>query len=146
MIKSNVSFSIYFHLLFPKMQMSSKVGFFFNHKEENRRAIFYLLTPTSIAVLIVITPVFGIEYSDKEYIMQRYGARFLRSLGCIAVLMSSSIFIRSLYMRFAAINTLLRFCFYLLFWLWLTRCVNIVFQPSSFVNEHTFLPFSFQLK
>lgn len=107
------------HSIHCKQFQISKFGIFFNHKIENRRALFYLVAPTlSTVPLTTVTVLNSIDFG-KDNIFQRDSALLLRSLACIAVSMAFTIFIRGLNKRFAALNSFLRFCkisLYFFFW------------------------------
>lgn len=97
---------------FSKLQIS-KFGISFNYSNENRRAFSYLITPTLIAFVLIILNIIAVV-PDWNVLMsfkflQWAGPQFLRSIECITVSMSFTIFLRSLYIRFATLNSLLRY-------------------------------------
>lgn len=94
-----------------------KIGISFNYKDEKRSAFLHLIIPAliSIPLLMVTVVVYEPDWDSSPQFLEWAGPEFLRDNICIFVTMSFSIFIRSLHIRFAALNTLLRFhCFYLL--------------------------------
>lgn len=108
-----------------KLQIA-KFAIFFNYKNEHRRASFYLAAPTFLTLVILIVEAFVSGPIVPINYLQWNGPPFLRTILCITVSMSYAIFIRSLYMRFAALNSLLRCVFFI-----------ICFIKST--NDHTIL-------
>lgn len=85
-------------------------GISFNYKNEKRRVLLYILVPTLIVPILLVMNVILFESNSRTSLnFLRWAApQLLRSTECISVARSFAIFIRSLYIRFAALNFLLR--------------------------------------
>lgn len=91
------------------MQMS-KFGFYFNYKNEARRALYYLMTPTLIGLALVLCAFATVDDPLTFIFVSKYLLRkYLRTNVCISISVSFAIFMRCLYMRFVALNALLRY-------------------------------------
>lgn len=89
----------------------SEFGISFDYKAQNRRATIYLILPTLIVLaLTIIEPAVNPLTWKSEFLilLRRFTPGLIWSFAWIAVTMSYAVFIRSLYIRFAALNTLLR--------------------------------------
>lgn len=87
-----------------------KFGVSFNYKNEKRNAFLHLMIPAVVALPLILFTigVYEPDWDESPEFLQWAGPELLRDNICISVTMSFSIFIRSLYIRFAALNTLLR--------------------------------------
>lgn len=63
---------------------------------------------------MLVATVLNSVQQGKENLVRRDSALFLRTIVCIAVSMPFTIFIHGLNKRFAALNSLLRFCIFFL--------------------------------
>lgn len=99
----------FFLFNFQILQLS-EFKIFFNYKHENRRALFYLITPTLLFVALecIEITIHGPGWGEIPRTLQWGGIKFLRCIVCISNSMSYAILIGSLNTRFAALNTLLR--------------------------------------
>lgn len=89
-------------------------GLHLNHKTENRGALIHLMVPTLYALSLLISTVVVYEKNLSE-ILEGVVPPFLQSMVWVSVTMSFVVFMRCLYMRFAALNCLLRFRHFFLF-------------------------------
>lgn len=88
-----------------------KFGIYFNYEHEYRRAWIYLITPTLLALTIIVASIFTYEYNSlKSFSYLRwYYPYFVRSIVWISITISFETFLRSLYERFVALNSILRY-------------------------------------
>lgn len=87
-----------------------KFEILFDYKEEARRSLLYLIAPT----LTTIATIFAFAIADWDqhtflYFLKYFDRKFHRTIMCIATSVPFAIFIRSLYIRFAALNSLIRY-------------------------------------
>lgn len=90
----------------------SKFGTTFDYSSENRCVTICLMVPTLIVLALTV-----IEASINQhnwnagllFLLQKYAPGLLWSFAWIAVSMSYAVFMRGLYLRFEALNTLLRY-------------------------------------
>lgn len=72
-------------------------------RKETRHAFLCFMIPT-LMTLPILT---GVYYIRRDF-LRSCCPRYLRTITCISVSMSYALFIRSLYIRFATLNSLLR--------------------------------------
>lgn len=89
----------------------SKFGIYFNYKHDYRRALAYLVIPTFTTIMLISMANLTYEmYANKSLSFILYeDITTLRSFIWIPIVTSFTTFIRSLRVRFAALNSLLRF-------------------------------------
>lgn len=88
----------------------SKFGFYFDYKHECRRNWVYLAIPNLfVSILLIISNfLYNENWHESFDFLQWYCPFLLRSVVWISIVISFKTFIRNLYERFAALNSLLR--------------------------------------
>lgn len=82
----------------------------FNYTREAQRSFLYLMTPTMTTITLIATYLVAErEKFSLSFVFQSYCRRYIRSIICVSISASFAIFMRSLYIRFAALNFLLKY-------------------------------------
>lgn len=90
----------------------SKFGVYLNYKKEARRTFFYLVAPTLTTITLITTYLVGVrDPLSLSFVFKCICRKYIRSIISVTISASFAIFIRNLYIRFDALNSLLRYVY-----------------------------------